>query len=262
MYSDTHVHTCFSFDSEMDPESAVKKAADLGLFSITFTDHFDLDYPGYGDTVCFDFDKYIETIDELKEKYEKKLGIKIFKGVEVGIRPHVMDRELSAVKGKNFDVIIGSTHIVDGMDPYDSVFFEKGSKMQTYGRYLDTVIDNLEYYKNFDVFAHYDYLVRYAPYEDKIFRYSDMPDKIDYILKFIIENGMSLEINTSTYGRVSPDKAILERYVKLGGEIATMASDGHTEAKIGRSFKKFSCFARSCGIKYIGHFENRKFIAE
>ena len=99
MYSDTHVHTCFSFDSEMDPESAVKKAADLGLFSITFTDHFDLDYPGYGDTVCFDFDKYIETIDELKEKYEKKLRIKIFKGVEVGIRPHVMDRELSAVKG-------------------------------------------------------------------------------------------------------------------------------------------------------------------
>ena len=42
---DYHMHTFFSTDSEGNPEEYIKKAIELGLDEICFTDHYDVDYP-------------------------------------------------------------------------------------------------------------------------------------------------------------------------------------------------------------------------
>lgn len=41
MFSDYHVHSSFSFDSEESPRAIVEKAIALGMKQICFTDHQD-----------------------------------------------------------------------------------------------------------------------------------------------------------------------------------------------------------------------------
>ena len=43
MWTDLHVHTHFSFDSQTDIQRACRQAVQAGLTHIGFNDHFDLD---------------------------------------------------------------------------------------------------------------------------------------------------------------------------------------------------------------------------
>ena len=45
MFSDYHVHSSFSFDSEESPRAIVEKAIALGMKQICFTDHQDFNWP-------------------------------------------------------------------------------------------------------------------------------------------------------------------------------------------------------------------------
>jgi len=73
---------------------------DLKVFS--FTDHLDIDYPDYDDVFMIDFDKYSEAMDRLKRDYSGK--IKVLKGIEVGIQPHVIEESNDIVK--KYDLIL------------------------------------------------------------------------------------------------------------------------------------------------------------
>jgi len=42
---DSHVHSLFSGDSEMDLNAACTNSIEKGLEGIAFTDHLDIDYP-------------------------------------------------------------------------------------------------------------------------------------------------------------------------------------------------------------------------
>ena len=43
--ADYHLHTSFSSDSESPMEDMIKNAISLGLKTICFTEHHDIDYP-------------------------------------------------------------------------------------------------------------------------------------------------------------------------------------------------------------------------
>ena len=45
MIFDSHSHTAFSADSEMQAADAIEKAREAGV-GLAFTEHLDLDYPG------------------------------------------------------------------------------------------------------------------------------------------------------------------------------------------------------------------------
>ncbi|MGN0240504.1 MAG: PHP domain-containing protein [Candidatus Weimeria sp.] len=46
MFFDTHMHTCFSGDSDADPVDMINAAKKNGLDGLCFTDHLDIDlYP-------------------------------------------------------------------------------------------------------------------------------------------------------------------------------------------------------------------------
>ena len=44
--ADCHMHTDFSTDSTASMESMAERAVSLGMETICFTDHFDMDFPG------------------------------------------------------------------------------------------------------------------------------------------------------------------------------------------------------------------------
>lgn len=257
---DCHVHSDFSGDSNIPADTACSVAIDLGLSGIAFTDHLDYDYPNYDNFFNMDFDLYSSFMDNLKERYSGRL--KVIKGIEVGIQPHVIEDTLKIVKGYSFDFVICSVHIIDHMDPYQKDYYMGKTKEQAYRRYLEAIYETISVYTDYDIVGHIGYVRRYGDYSDTSMPCSEYRDVIDNILKVVIASGKGIEVNTSGYRcglkAPMPDYDIIKRYRELGGEIICLGSDAHFKEHIAHSFNESLDLVKAAGFKYLTHFENRK----
>lgn len=257
---DSHVHSSFSGDSEMPAETACDTAIRLGLEGIAFTDHLDIDYPDFDVSFLIDFEQYTSVMDGIKSRFDSRL--KVLKGVEVGIQPHVIEETDETVKKHDFDFVIASIHIIDRLDPYCGEYFKnKTSKHHAFMRYLEEILLSVTRFDNFDVVGHIGYIRRYCSYEDRTLRYADYSDIVDSILKTAISKDKGIEVNTSGFrGDLNspiPDFDIITRYRELGGEILTMGSDAHAPGHIALNFPYVKDMLKSIGFKYLTHFEKR-----
>lgn len=272
IHSDNHVHTDFSTDSHSPMEEMVREAVRRGLPSICFTDHMDYDFPdlGKGIEFLFDVDTYFSELSRLQEKYPQ---IEIRRGVELGLKEDLKEKCDSLVLSHPFDFVIGSTHLVDNMDPYYPEYWENSTEHRGISRYYETTLENIRVHSCFDVYGHIDYIIRYTPaqkenrrrgrldepYLDRLYRES--ADIIDEILKLLLEKGKGIEINTSglkySLGHPHPQEKILKRYRELGGQIITIGSDGHEPAHLAYDFDRVSDILRSCGFRYYTEFHQR-----
>ena len=141
-------------------------------------------------------------------------------------------------------------------------YFKGKDKRESYTVLLREALECLKKYTFVDTLGHIDYSSRYAPYEDRQLRYREFPDEFDELFRYIIENGLSLEFNTKTAGRVPPDPDVWTRYKELGGELVTFASDAHKPWLVGYEFEKHTAFLKNLGYKYAFRYENRKPVAE
>ena len=110
MFSDYHVHSSFSFDSEESPRAIVEKAIALGMKQICFTDHQDFNWPIEGESPYIDFPKYFEALNSLRNEYSSKINI--LKGVELGLTSDNFSLCHKLLDSYVFDFVIGSCHIV------------------------------------------------------------------------------------------------------------------------------------------------------
>jgi histidinol-phosphatase (PHP family) len=257
---DCHVHSFFSGDSEVPAEIACNKAIQLGLEGIAFTDHLDIDYPNFDANFNINFDEYSIYMDNLKNKYLNKL--KILNGIEVGFQPHVIVETKKIIDSYDFDFVLGSVHVIDGMDPYYEDYFKGKTKEQAFLRYLEEIYISLSDFPYFDVLGHIGYLRRYGNLDDRSLRYVDYQDILELILKKAVFLGIGLEVNSSglrtNLGTPIPDYDIIKRYKELGGEIICVGSDAHFEEHIGDGFNEITEKLKEIGFKYTTHFEKRK----
>lgn len=260
MKADFHLHSFFSGDSDTAPELIAETALQRGLSAICFTDHYDADYP-YED-VCFELDTKacLERIAGLRSAYEGR--IEIGSGVELGLQPHLGALYRSYTGHFPFDFVIGSTHLVDGKDPYYASFWEGCAPKDGIRRFLEVTLENMKAFDDFDVYGHLDYIVRYAPLEPRSFFYEDYGELMDEILKFLISHGKGIEVNTGGYkaglGCPNPCPEVIRRYRELGGEIVTMGSDAHTAEYVGSFMEEAREILRDCGFRYFALFRGRK----
>lgn len=259
MLPDCHTHSRFSGDSEENPEIMIKSAIKNNMKYFCFTDHLDLDYPENDVDFNLDVDTYYPYIHHLKESYSDKIDIGI--GVECGLEPHLSARLNDIITKYPFDYIIGSSHIVNGKDPYYKSYFENRTNKEAYIEYFEYILHCLETCSNFDVYGHLDYVIRYTPYKDDAFSYFDYSDIIDEILNKLISSGKGIEVNTGGYlnglSQPNPCEDIIRRYNELGGEILTIGSDAHKATIIGSNFDKAGTLISKCGFKYITIFKKR-----
>lgn len=257
--ADFHIHTYFSGDSEEMPENIIDAAIRQGMKNICFTDHQDFDYQYYG--VCFELEdgRRFKELSALKEKYSGKIDVGI--GVELGLEPHLSDKTEEFAKRYPYDFIIGSAHLVNGVDPYYPSYFENGSKAG-FLLYFKTILEVLDVCRDFDVFGHLDYVVRYAPDGSSQYSYSEFSDVIDEILKKLIHMGKGIEINTgglrSKIKNTNPCPEIVKRYRELGGEIITIGSDAHQASDLGYAFERAKEILEDAGFSYYTIFSGRK----
>ena len=260
--SDIHMHSSFSTDSESPMENMIQGAIDKGLTTICFTEHLDYEYPSPDGTILFevDMDAYEKKLYELKDKYKK--NIEVLFGIEFGLLPHLAGRYEAVAKAHDFDFIIGSTHIVDFMDPYDAIYFETYPARLGLAHYFEDILKNISSFNHYCVYGHLDYAARYIKDPSFEFHYRDYSDLLDAILKMIIENGKGIEVNTAglKYGMSDPNPhhEIIKRYMELGGEIITIGSDGHCPKHMAYDFYKLPDFLSNLGIRYYTVFRDKK----
>lgn len=260
---DCHIHSSFSFDSDMDALQACETATERGLSGIAFVDHLDYDFPDYEYDLTIDFKSYLQLVESLNQDYYPHL--KVLRGIEVGIQPHVINKSELIIKQYDFDYVLASVHILDGEDPYKGFYYQGKSKIEAYNGYLEHVLYMVSNFCDFDMCGHIDYIIRCACYDDRTLRYSEHSDILDSIFKVLIEKGKGFELNTGSYRTIKNgipfpefDISILKRYRELGGEIICMGSDSHSLEHIGCNFEFFKELLMKTGFKYTTHFEKRK----
>lgn len=261
--SDYHLHSSFSGDSDAPMEEIIQSAIKKGLKYICLTEHMDFQYPYRPDMPDKMFeintDSYLYDLLRYKKKYESQ--IQICFGIELGLQECALRDNVIYAKSHDFDFIIASTHVCNGVDPFYPEFYEGRPEEEAYREYFTSILNNVKKFNNFDVYGHLDYVVRYGPNKDLNYRYETYKDIFDEILRYLIENEKGIELNTGGIKKgltdVHPCTAILKRYKELGGEIITIGSDAHTADHVGDYFNRAEEILKDCGFRYYSVFDGR-----
>lgn len=263
--ADSHVHSLFSTDSDEDMEAIIETCIGKGFRYVYFTDHHDEDFPFDNDRQTrdfqLDFDAYISTLTDLRERYSGRIEVRF--GVEQGICPDTAHKISALSDSYPFDFIIGSSHLtsLDNGDPYYPSYYEGKTNIAAYREYFSSEADNVSLTDGYDVYGHLDYAVRYCPDKSFEFHFGDYRDIFEVIIKRLIEHGKGIEINTSGIAKIGyphPHIEILKMYREMGGEIITIGSDAHVKENIGVGFNVAEDIMTSLGYRYYTVYKNRK----
>lgn len=269
MFTDSHNHTSeFSGDAHMTAAELFAAAKSMGLSAVVVTEHYEMDYPHKLEMpLLFDVDSFFKSFAEWGTGV--KNGLQIYSGIELGYQTHLIDFYDNLVSSYPFDSVIMSNHLFKGQDPYFFPECYKNPKSEVFGGYIDELTQMVLTCDAFDIVGHFDYIMRYATYDDPAIRYSDAPGSFDRFLESLIHKKKSLEVNTCSINKliskkisnIWPDREILERYIALGGDRITLGSDSHDPSTLGFHFKETAAYLKSCGFKelttYVGRKENR-----
>ena len=124
------MHTTFSGDGEGTPEEMAEAALRKELQAICITDHEDYGQTGKGVMVLSDYEKYVHTIQDVRETYKGRLEINL--GIEIGLREDLGVHYREFIGKYPFDFVIGSLHYINGMDPYYGEPFKEYSDEEVY----------------------------------------------------------------------------------------------------------------------------------
>lgn len=263
IFSDYHMHSEHSSDSTAEMKAMVEAAIAKGMKSVCFTEHQDHGYPYSKEfpegSWMLNVDSYLYDLLCLREEFEGKL--RILFGIEIGMQESVAKQNYITANSQMFDFIIASIHVVNGFDTYDHKFFDGRSDKEAMDDYFKATISNIKLFKDFDVLGHMDYIVRTVPCGEAGYKVSDFSDYIDEILKYLIESGKGIEINTCAlrkgFSNPNPHRDIVKRYKELGGEIITIGSDAHKPEDIAANFDVAADILESAGFGYYTTFEGR-----
>ena len=190
-------------------------------------------------------------------------------GLELGEGNHDPARAKRIYAMPEYDFILGSLHnLRDEQDFYYIQYESYEQCFELYDRYLDELIE-LAGIGCFDVMAHIGYCLRYMHKRgfDAQVTMERNGDKVDHLLRTLIENGKGIELNVADLvpgGREDsllmtfPSVDILRRYRELGGEIITIGSDAHSASRLCSGFAEACALLQSLGYSYLTRFREMK----
>lgn len=255
MYYDYHIHSHFSDDCKTDMEEIVEKAIEIGLKEICFTDHIDYDNCYSEKEFEFNVEEYTGHINIMRDRYGDK--IKILKGIEMGIQPHIIEKCDKVIENGNFDFVISSIHTCGRKVLYNGEFYIGKSAKEAYLKYFEELLYCIKNFNNFNIIGHLNILPRYNEEvaKENLMDYSDF---LYEIFKALIERNKGIEINTSSFrysNKFLLSADVLKLYKELGGEIITIGSDSHTSDTLVHKFDYIYKLIKEIAFKYITTFE-------
>lgn len=253
---DFHLHSNVSFDSDTLASDIVKKAEQIGLKEICFTDHYDYNSDPTKIHNLFEYDKYQNAYKNLSSS-----SVLVRKGVEFGLTTWNKNELRDLLSLYNFDFVIGSVHYVYGYDPYEVEYWDGITIKRAFEKYLEETLKCVKIHDDFDVLGHLTYVCKSPnnPTHEPV-KFNDFSDITDEIMKILIKKGRGMEINTSGLDRVGeflPSIDYLKRYKDLGGEIITIGTDSHNIDRVGQYSDEALEILKSI-FGYVCTFEKRK----
>lgn len=238
---DAHLHTRHSCDSDMDPMEACRRALELGLRAIVFTEHMDFDPSDEG----FGFYDAMAIGNSLEECRRRFPSLRIFKGVEVTYQTKYRRQIERFLRQGHFDYALGSVHMVGDGDisraERQGDYYGARSEEEAYRPYFEEV--RLAAGSGlFDAIGHLDLCKKYGMRHYGRMEWKKYAVEIEGILKAAASCRAIIELNTSgtrqdpqdTY----PNIEVVENFLRMGGR-TIMGSDAHRPEDIGHAFGKY-----------------------
>jgi histidinol-phosphatase (PHP family) len=254
---DYHMHSRFSEDGRDSPEAMCRRALELCIPEIGFSEHWDVG-PYEKHPRFFKPEAWSAELTHLRELFSGRLTIRL--GIEVS-EPHLYPAETAEMLARlPFDYVIGSVHFVGPDFMFDEAYFRSHTADEVYRRYfaeLEKMIDQAD----LDVVAHFDIPVRTAGpilgYEPG--RYET---QIRGILEKVIARGLALDVNTAGLRKparnLMPDPLILQWYAQMGGQRVTLSSDAHTVEQVGLNLEEAIQALQAAGLRQVTRFQRRQ----
>jgi histidinol-phosphatase (PHP family) len=252
---DLHVHTQFSWDAPRgDMEASCRRALEIGLPAIAFTEHADF-VPEVHETLRpLDMAAYLEEVERCRSLFP---DLRIVSGVELG-EPHRFPAQAAAVLAAGpFERVLGSVHCTSWtgrlMDASQLGAIPAGEAPGFMRRYLEDTLALVEGGQPFQVLAHLDYPKRYWPHADVAYREEDFEEEFRVVLRAAAARGAALEVNTTRGIEPSrglcPGQTVLGWWVEEGGRAASFGSDAHDPEKIALGFRLAAELVEAAGFR-------------
>lgn len=250
---DYHMHSTVSFDAKDSGLAMAQAAAARGLKEVCFTDH--IDYTPEMDMV-FDTGRYNAEYDQLEVP-----GLLIRRGMEFGLTPDNPEQLKKDLGRRRFDFVLGSIHLIDGVDVYFADYWEEKGYERGLELYLERTLESVRVHEDYDVLGHLTYVSKARGIPDhSLIRYEDHKPIMDEILLELVKHEKGLELNTSGIDRCGgplPTLDYFQRFRELGGKIVTVGSDAHDVGRAGQYTHEMAAELKKI-FGYVCTFEDRR----
>ena len=250
---DYHMHSRVSFDARDTGLAMALAAKERGLREICFTDH--IDYTPDMDMV-FDTAVYNAEYDDLQVP-----GLLIRRGMEFGLTPDNAAQLKIDLGRRHFDFVLGSVHLVDGVDIYMEPYWADKDYDTAIRLHLESTLEAVRAHEDYDVLGHLTYISKCGANPRKeLLRYDDHKIIMDEIMMELVKRGTGMELNTSGIDRCGgslPTLDYFQRFHELGGKIVTVGSDSHDVARAGQYTHEMVAELKKI-FGYVCTFEDRR----
>lgn len=247
-------------------ESSCRRALDLGIRTIAFTEHSDFTawtipaeavaaMPSKYQTMVrpdgtlkpppFDVEGYFECLQRCRERFR---DLRILSGVELG-EPHWHRQDVAGLlRSAEFERIVGSVHSLRDGDRALVVERLHGvrSPEELMRDYLDETAAMVVSSADFEVLGHLDYPLRAMPAALEL---TEFEEEFRAVLDALARSGRALEINSV----VPLPETILRWWRECGGRTVSFGSDAHDPGDVARDFMRLAELAEGFGFRPGGH---------
>ena len=271
---DYHIHPNYSTDAEGSIDEFCKVALERKFREICFTTHLDTD-PVRNDAYVIVRGKRVDTrSSSWLEDYENSIriagdqyrgqGLEVRLGVEVDYYPGVVDHLPERFHDTEFDLIIGSAHLVNhlaiSVKEESHEFFSKHNLEQMGNVYFSLIMDCVES-GLFDILGHLDLYRRYGEEfyggEIRSLWRAHVSDLASGMKRF----NVGFEVNTSSLRKgmdePMPESSLVAALRKEGIETVTVGSDAHRPRDVGQGIELALKIIKECGFDSPASFDKR-----
>lgn len=228
-------------------EAECRRAVEIGLPAVAFTEHVDFTDWGAHDTPpaatkvgarprvsALDVEGYLADIARCRDMFPT---LRILSGIEAG-EPHWFSESVAAVLAAGeFDRVLGSLHsipVAGTLEGIDRRLFARHDPHELVHRYFTDMVALIEQSSVFTVLAHCDYPRRYWPAgRAGAYREADFEEQYRTVFRALAASGRALEINTKS-PLASVD--LVRWWRQEGGAAVFFGSDAHEPGNVGRRF--------------------------
>ncbi|TFG32902.1 histidinol-phosphatase HisJ family protein [Candidatus Thorarchaeota archaeon] len=272
---DYHIHPNYSLDAEGSIDDYCEQALKIGLSEIAFTTHLDTD----GEDDCFVvvkgkkvdvqssywFEDYEASIWKANEKYQER-GLRILQGVEVDCYPGVEEKLPDRFFSTDFDIILGSVHLIDHIAISDgkraSKIMEKYTLEDLGREYFTTLLDCIDS-GLFDILAHLDLYRRYGEKYYGSCINTLWESHISDIIQKMKKHKIGFEVNTSSWRKgmaePMPSIQIIDALREGGITNVIIGSDAHTPSDVGTGIERAINLLVKKSYSHVSRYEKREY---